>query len=471
MIELTNKSGEFFNNSSRNTTGTLHLRYNNSAPVANDSSELWFVPPGPPPMEVWLPVVTVYSVTFIVGLIGNVLAIFAIQRCRRLQNVTNAFLASLATADLILIVIVIPIQTPSYFSWRWELGEFMCKMLSYLTLLSSSCSVFMLTAMSIERYFVIIHPLKAKSVITLGRARKAILIIWIYAILYSFPPLYFKRQFSWDFPNYPTYHTCATYWPNETFGKAYSLYLLLGMYIGPLFIMVFCYSRIVHELWRSARVSKQMQLQKGNDCNKSSKQSGYTCLSKQKTCVNKRVEDSKQSHNQSKKKTQRRKRSNDQNRKQVIAMLLVVVAVFMICWGPLIWLVFLIEFGYVSRYSPIKTYLAITFNLLSYLSSCMNPICYAFISRTFRECFYWACRTCCRQSSALDYRRSFSSVSSGLTMTSTTTNAANSKTRPETQEEKTRYNDDFPCSTNQKTAVSRLNTILEVDDEIGRSQV
>ncbi|XP_070564077.1 cholecystokinin receptor-like [Ptychodera flava] len=199
----------------------------------SNNTDFMFSPPSPPPLKIWLPVVLVYGVTFFVGLFGNALVIFSIQKCKRLQTATNFFLASLATADLILIIIVIPIQTSTYFSWQWKLGGALCKLLPYLTTLSSSCSVFMLTAMSIERYFVIIHPLLAKSTMTQARARKIIVVVWVISMVYSFPPLYFKKHFTWSFPNYPTYHTCQTFWPNAVFGRAYSVYLLLGMYLIP----------------------------------------------------------------------------------------------------------------------------------------------------------------------------------------------------------------------------------------------
>ncbi|XP_077981848.1 QRFP-like peptide receptor [Glandiceps talaboti] len=356
-----------------------------------------------PPVQTWLPVVLAYSITFVVGLVGNVLVIYSIQKCRRLQNVTNTFLASLAAADLIIIAIVIPIQTPAYFSRKWIMGEFLCKLLPYLTLLSSSCSVFMLTALSVERYFVIVHPLLAKSVVTPGRARRVIISLWLLAILYSFPPLYFRTHRKWAFEGIPVYYTCNTEWPNAHLGKAYSLYLLLGMYMIPLFIMTFCYSRIIYELWISTKRCRQMQIIQRRTYQSSPMPS--RCNSQANgidvpvnVTVNGMAETDESTAEMEYEDPQytKKKVDIDQGRKQVIIMLAVAVTLFMVCWGPVLWLVVLIEFGHVSKYSPIKTYLAIAFNLLSYLNSCMNPICYAFISRTFRECFYWALSSGCQ---------------------------------------------------------------------------
>ena len=52
----------------------------------------------------------VYGLTFVIGFIGNVLILVAITGNRRMKSVTNTFLASLATADLTLICLCIPVK-------------------------------------------------------------------------------------------------------------------------------------------------------------------------------------------------------------------------------------------------------------------------------------------------------------------------------------------------------------------------
>lgn len=60
--------------------------------------------------EELIPPLIVYSVTFVLGIIGNSLIIFTISRYRRMKSTTNVFLASLASADLLLIIICIPVK-------------------------------------------------------------------------------------------------------------------------------------------------------------------------------------------------------------------------------------------------------------------------------------------------------------------------------------------------------------------------
>ena len=62
-----------------------------------------------PVIELML-VALVYGTTLLLGVTGNSLVIFSILRYRRMQTVTNIFLTSLATADLMLVILCVPIK-------------------------------------------------------------------------------------------------------------------------------------------------------------------------------------------------------------------------------------------------------------------------------------------------------------------------------------------------------------------------
>ncbi len=59
--------------------------------------------------------VPIYVFTFLTGLIGNVLVIFCILTVKSLRNITNIFLVSLATADLMLIILCVPLKVCNAF--------------------------------------------------------------------------------------------------------------------------------------------------------------------------------------------------------------------------------------------------------------------------------------------------------------------------------------------------------------------
>ena len=62
------------------------------------------------PLAEFIPVLVVYGLVLILGFVGNTLVILGIALCRRLRSVTNIFLVSLASADLLLVSICIPIK-------------------------------------------------------------------------------------------------------------------------------------------------------------------------------------------------------------------------------------------------------------------------------------------------------------------------------------------------------------------------
>lgn len=62
------------------------------------------------PVEELVPVSIVYGFTMVFGVIGNTLVIVSVARFKKMQNVTNMFLLSLASADLLLVLICVPVK-------------------------------------------------------------------------------------------------------------------------------------------------------------------------------------------------------------------------------------------------------------------------------------------------------------------------------------------------------------------------
>ena len=62
------------------------------------------------PLTQIVPVSLVYGLIGITGIIGNTLVIFAIAKVQRMRSITNLFLLSLASADLLLVVVCVPVK-------------------------------------------------------------------------------------------------------------------------------------------------------------------------------------------------------------------------------------------------------------------------------------------------------------------------------------------------------------------------
>ncbi|GFV26436.1 QRFP-like peptide receptor [Trichonephila clavipes] len=61
-------------------------------------------------LEELVPVAVIYGITLVVGLIGNLLIIYTVISFRRMRTISNVFLASLATADLLVVLICVPVK-------------------------------------------------------------------------------------------------------------------------------------------------------------------------------------------------------------------------------------------------------------------------------------------------------------------------------------------------------------------------
>ena len=59
---------------------------------------------------------------------GNILVLYAIQTEKHLRTVSNLFILSLAFADLVVGLIVMPLSAASIIAGQWPFPSFICKM-------------------------------------------------------------------------------------------------------------------------------------------------------------------------------------------------------------------------------------------------------------------------------------------------------------------------------------------------------
>ena len=211
--------------------------------VTSAEGDLYAVPTG---IVVLLAIL--YGSISLIAVLGNGLVIFVIAKNRKMQTITNIFIANLALADVIIGMFSIPFQFQPALHQRWDLPEFLCKVAPSFKTLSVNVSVFTLTLISIDRYVAVLYPLKAgfsKKTAILGLA-----LIWIIGIVSSFPEgLYFTFQYVPDSALGGVKPFCNDVWPSENFGRYYHLYLFLVQYLLPLLVINFSYIRIACRIW------------------------------------------------------------------------------------------------------------------------------------------------------------------------------------------------------------------------------
>ncbi|XP_076751230.1 QRFP-like peptide receptor isoform X5 [Xylocopa sonorina] len=197
------------------------------------------------------PVLVVYSLTFFLGLVGNVVIIGS-TICPRLRPLpatpTNVFLGGLATADLLLILFCIPVKVAKLFSYTWTMGLFLCKSVHYMQSVSAICSVVTLTAMSIERYYAIVHPMRAQYTCTISQARKIVIITWAASFLLGIPMIF--TQTHKEVGLRVIAYWCVRDSDAGLLWQAHEVYMLILVLVLPLIVMAFCYTAICWEIWR-----------------------------------------------------------------------------------------------------------------------------------------------------------------------------------------------------------------------------
>lgn len=330
-----------------------------------------------------------FVLTFFIGFVGNTLLIYLILKVKKLQSITSLFLMSLASADLLLIMICVPMKITEFLSDNvWIFGSFMCKLYHYMHTFTAVCSVMNLTAMSLERYLAIIHPLKAKIRCTYTRAKIIIIFIWLISFIASLPILLGKQLVKLGLSKVDV---CMKVWCNGAW-QIFEIYRTLLLLVIPFGVMSYCYIYISMELYtlpilrRKKKDSKVVGTASKSEMDQSNENiTLQTEISTSSTLV----KNQHPARTIPGKNVSFRSSSDDEaTRKQIIKILMSIVGIFFICWAPITINNTLIAFSAVPREAHgYHWYIRIGFHLLSYINSCINPIVYGFMSKRFREGF------------------------------------------------------------------------------------
>jgi len=76
--------------------------------------------------------ISLYVIVFLVALLGNSLVIITIASNKRMRNLTNIFLLSMAVSDLLIALVCMPINLTGRVLTRFIFGPFMCQMFPYI---------------------------------------------------------------------------------------------------------------------------------------------------------------------------------------------------------------------------------------------------------------------------------------------------------------------------------------------------
>ncbi|KAK9527688.1 hypothetical protein VZT92_014228 [Zoarces viviparus] len=284
----------------------------------------------------------VYGCIFVIGIVGNSMVVAVIYCYMKLKTVAHIFVLNLAVSDLTFLITLPMWAIFTATGYHWPFGGFLCKASALLVIFNLYTSIFFLTALSIDRYLAIVHPMRSRRLRTVLYARNTCVVIWLFSFVLSVP-----SAMSRDVHNIKNSTTvlCGTLHPTienpiitKEFLLAISLMKSLLGFLVPFVIIITCYCLIGRALVGARHIQKSS-------------------------------------------------RSRDD---EVLRMLAAAVLAFFLCWVPhqVFHLMDMLTQPSLEKNCAIKEIIdtAMPFTIcIAYFNSCVNPLVYGFVGNNFRK--------------------------------------------------------------------------------------
>ncbi|XP_072249514.1 gonadotropin releasing hormone receptor 1 isoform X2 [Leuresthes tenuis] len=261
-------------------------------------------------------------------------------RGRRLASHLRPLMLSLASADLMMTFVVMPLDAVWNVTVQWYGGNVLCKLLCFLKLFAMHASAFILVVISLDRQHAIMHPLDALS--AHRRNRLMLLVAWGLSLLLASPQIFIFRTISVDSVDFTQ---CASHgsFSHRWQETVYNMFHFITLYVVPLLVMSCCYSRILLHI--------HLQLLRDKAGESHLRRSGTDIIPKA--------------------------------RMKTLKMTVVIVLSFVVCWTPYyllgIWYWFQPD---MLRVTPEYVHHALF--VFGNLNTCCDPVIYGFYTPSFR---------------------------------------------------------------------------------------
>lgn len=145
------------------------------------------------PFGVHLAIYLACALGTLITVLGNLLVVIVVSHFQALHTPTNFLLLSLALADMLLGLTVLPFSTIRSVESCWYFGDDFCKLHTFLDTLFCLTSIFHLCFISIDRHCAICDPLLYPTKFTLRVACMCIGVGWAVPMVYTSVFLYTKE--------------------------------------------------------------------------------------------------------------------------------------------------------------------------------------------------------------------------------------------------------------------------------------
>ncbi|OCT97223.1 melanopsin-B-like [Xenopus laevis] len=173
-----------------------------------------------------------------VGIIGNLLVLYAFYSNKKLRTAPNYFIINLAISDFLMSATQAPVCFLNSLHKEWILGDIGCNVYAFCGALFGITSMMTLLAISVNRYIVITKPLQSIQWSSKKRTSQVIVLVWMYSLMWSSAPLLgwssyvpegLKISCTWD------------YVTSTASNKSYTMMLCCCVFFIPLIVISHCY--------------------------------------------------------------------------------------------------------------------------------------------------------------------------------------------------------------------------------------
>ncbi|NXO47572.1 TAAR5 protein, partial [Aramus guarauna] len=197
----------------------------------------------------------------LIVVLGNLLVVIVVSHFKALHTPTNLLLLSLALADLLLGLTVLPFSTVRSVESCWYFGDDFCGLHTFLDTLFCLTSIFHLCFISIDRHCAICDPLLYPTKFTIRVACIYIGVGWAVPMAYTFVFLYIKaiaEGLDHFLPYVPCVGSCQLLF-NKLWG-----WLNFPVFFLPCIVMIVLYVKIFTVANKHARLINNMNRSLGS---------------------------------------------------------------------------------------------------------------------------------------------------------------------------------------------------------------
>ncbi|KAI1882134.1 hypothetical protein AGOR_G00247550 [Albula goreensis] len=135
-------------------------------------------------------VACVSVIIFTVGIVGNIATMCIVCHNYYMRSISNSLLANLALWDFVLLIFCLPLVVYQELTKDWLLGEFSCKTVPYVEVVSLGVTTFTLCALCIDRFRAATNvQIYYETMENCASTAAKLAVIWVGALLLALPEL------------------------------------------------------------------------------------------------------------------------------------------------------------------------------------------------------------------------------------------------------------------------------------------